>query len=312
MSAILKKSILFGISPSHWIPLFVTDAVFFSVLAAIFIVNPPFISFIATGSPAGVSILLGAFMLGVMWFLIRLWVSGAMIHQSYKEKEYEKSWYISWKKYPSLLGSIILIVIGGILLGLPPIINSFASIAWGMVTFFVLQSVLVKKKSSIEALRDSYAIFKKNLEPVAFDEIKFLVWFVLIAFCGFLISAARFSLGIVPGIHLWVTFAGVLFLLFYSKIARFWLLVAVISALMVIPFALPAVVIAFSSVTPDILFASQGSYPSAMLSAMILQPHLLLIVGLIFLIGSSLAAAFTLKAQTEYYLRLKKRFFGLL
>jgi hypothetical protein len=184
----IKKGFKFGFTPKRWLPFFVLDIIFISSLLAITLssLEVIFSSIINAGAdPLAILSLLGygaAVIAGfVIWGLIRIWVQGAVIHQSYKEKEFDKSWGVAYKKYLSILAAIIIIgIIASIVstvVGLIPYIgwalSIIASIVISLAFFFVLQEVIVNNKGFYQSIKNSYYTFKRKPFEV------FIAWLLI-------------------------------------------------------------------------------------------------------------------------------------
>ena len=89
-----------------------------------------------------------------------------------------------------------------------------------------------------------------------------------------------------------------------------WLLIAVISALILGLFALPLLFMFFGMIFSSIMASGSMGPGVAALLTVYLQNNLAMVVafGLIALVGLELSQVFAIKAQTEFYLQLRKKF----
>jgi MFS family permease len=93
-----------------------------------------------------------------------------------------------------------------------------------------------------------------------------------------------------------------------------WLLITIITMVIYLIFTLPAMAMMFSVMMPYFGTMALGSQAAApeLISSMshIMQTNMvsLIVVGIIALIGFAIATTFALKAQTEFYNQLRKKF----
>jgi len=319
---ILKKGLMFGVQPKRWLPFFIVDVVIFSLLVGFVLSND-----LLTASLLGVLVnpanlitfqgLAGVFVLLISWFIVRLWVMGAVIHQANKEKEFSKSWMISLRKYPSLLGAMILIMLISLFAGTIPFIANVLSILVGVVFLFNMQAIIVKNRTVISSFKDSYSLFKKHFNPITFNDKRFFVWLAIVIVLGIFSSfvyqtftppSLSVGLSLVGTAGFWITFSALAFLLFYSRIFRIWLAISIISGIITILFAFPALGIAISSLSQELLTVGGNAYLPAFLLYFLSNLEVLVLAGMVFIVGSSIATAFTLKVQTDFYNHFRKRF----
>jgi hypothetical protein len=181
---IISKAFHFSYQPRRWLPLFVVDAAFILIALAVFMSNTDLIISMVTGSVTepvdmafaasilNVILALGLFF--VVFMVIRLWVTGALIHQSYKEKEAKKSWVIARKRLITIIIVTILTGIIGVIGGLIPVVGWLVSLVIGWIFFLVFQAVIIDNLGAIESMRKSYQIFAKRPFEV------FAMWLILI------------------------------------------------------------------------------------------------------------------------------------
>lgn len=93
-----------------------------------------------------------------------------------------------------------------------------------------------------------------------------------------------------------------------------WLLISIITGVIYLIFTLPAMAMMFSVMMPyfgAMAIGGQAAAPELMASlSQIIQTNMtgLIVVGIIAMMGLSIATTFALKAQTEFYNQLKKKF----
>lgn len=260
---ILLKSLKFSINPKRWLPFFIVDVAFMGLMLQ-FVLSDVNLFIAGMASVETNPALIGQFIgfLAVLfaciaiWSLVRLWVQGAVIQQSFKEKEkVSDTFRYSLKRYPSLLVALIIVsVIGGIA-GMVPYIGWVLSIIAALVLLFTFQSVIVSKLGFAKALGSSYHIFRKR-----------------------------------PG-----------------SVFLAWLAMAIISLVITGIFLLPALALFGTSILPAIIGAGSDATFFTLLSLLMQNIYSLVAAGIVFLLGSSVAMAFSNKATTEFYLAWGKK-----
>jgi len=185
---VLGDSLKFSVAPKRWVPLFALDAVFFTSALAYIIANIfMFKSIVGSGGGglAVVSTLIGAFLVlfavFIIWMLLRIYVAGAIVHQSVKPKEFNKSWAVARQRYLSLLAVVILISVLSLIVGMVPYIGWVLSIIVSIAFLFSIPVVVVRKVSFDDALREGYKIFRKKPGEV------FLVWLLITIVSGIIV-----------------------------------------------------------------------------------------------------------------------------
>ena len=185
----LVKGLKFGIHPRRWLPFFTVDLVFLAIFVAVIMNNLPVITTaiaMAAAAPASVASYLGMFagfiVLGIIWALAKLWVTGAIIHQSFKEKDQlKKSFIVSRNLYIPLFIATLITVIVGIGENMVPYIGWLIGIIFSLIFFFVQPGVIIRKMGPVETIRDSWKIFRKNPLKV------FVMWLLITIIVGIII-----------------------------------------------------------------------------------------------------------------------------
>jgi hypothetical protein len=274
---IVRNSLNFCIRPGRWLPFFLADLAFFSVLVVLFLYNSPSMIQLLTAMGTDPTAALSLFGLGltvmaaaVVYALVKLWLSGAVIHQSFKERDNPwKSFRISYKRYLSLFAAAVVIMAVNMAAGTMEFLPYagvwlvlILRIALYFVFFLVYQGIIVDKMDFWKAIRNSYSICIRKFIPLLVTVVFILVISILI-------------LGV---------------------------------------FAIPIVGALFGIISQNVSqFPGQQAGPeflAAVINSLIDNLPMLLIGGLIFLVGSSISQVFTLKAQTEFYLQVRKKRFG--
>ncbi len=268
---IISKAFHFSYQPRRWLPLFVADAAFLLIALAVFMSNTDVIVGMATVDAAEtvdmalaasvMNIVLVFVLLFAVFMVIRLWVTGAIVHQSYKEKESKKSWVIARKRLITIIIVTILTGAIGVIGGMIPVVGWLVSLVISWIFLFVLQAVIIDNLGAIESMKKSYQIFVK----------------------------APF------------------------EVFALWLILIVISISMAILFAIPLMA-SFMGSFVTLAMTEAASVESMMLLILAVQERLVEFValGLLALVGISIATVLAIKAQTEFYLKAgKKKFLGL-
>ncbi|MBI4181689.1 MAG: hypothetical protein HY520_01850 [Candidatus Aenigmarchaeota archaeon] len=321
----VRKGLEFGASPRRWFPVFLVDALFFLLLVGMMGTNRTLLPSLVQAAqaslpltPLAYAFLGSAALLGLAWFLIRAYVVGALIHQARKPREFQQSWRLARARYPSLLGSLVAVALVSVAAGMLPFLGWMFSVLAGLAFFFSLQSVMVRKSRALPSLEDSYRLFVHSLERVATRDAAFVGWVVVVLALGFLAGLFAYASALVAGatpllvlgaVAGWITFSMLSFLLFFSPVFRMWLVLSVVSGMIALLFAVPALLVGLLSLSPSLLALTGDRLVQALLLFFLGRLDVLALMGCVFLVGSAIATAFTLKAQTEYYLQLtKKRF----
>ncbi|MBU0530529.1 MAG: glycerophosphoryl diester phosphodiesterase membrane domain-containing protein [Nanoarchaeota archaeon] len=178
----------FSFSFKRWFPFFIVNVIFFLLALGLTIPNmEAFITMMTTNTFASGGLLIVQYIaamaaLFVVWALLLIYISAAIVHQSHKEKEVKKSWQVARKKFWSFLASLIVItlitLVISVALSLIPFIGPFlgniASIIISIMFFFAFPAIVLKNQGFHDGLKDSYDIFKKNVLRVI------LIWIVII------------------------------------------------------------------------------------------------------------------------------------
>jgi len=184
-SKALGEGLKFGFHPKRWFQLFVVDVFFISIIFYAIYLSISDIIYIISSLGAGADRFLFFSLLNyilipavvfIIWFLVRIWINGSIIYQSWKtqNKEIVKSWRYSCKKYPSLFLAILIITLIAMLVSIVPYIGWILSIIVSLVFYFALQVIIIRNTGFYEGLDDSYKIFRKN----PFEVI--IIWLIIL------------------------------------------------------------------------------------------------------------------------------------
>jgi hypothetical protein len=185
---ILGNALKFSVHPKRWLPFFVLDSIFF--IAAVALVMSNFSNIMslimtATSNPATVLSLInfGLILVAgfIVWGLLKIYITAAVVHQSVKPKEFGKSWSVAKSRFLTLLIVVVIVGIISGIVGLVPYIGWILSIIVGLMFFFIKPAVVAKGLGFDNSLRDSYHIFMKHKWTV------FLIW-VAVAIISIIIT----------------------------------------------------------------------------------------------------------------------------
>ena len=113
----------------------------------------------------------------IVFFLIKLFFVGVIIDDAKKypkKKKLSSSFGIVKKKYMSILGASLLVAVIAGLAGSIPILGAFLSIIVSWLFLFIVPFIILKNKSAIDSLKESYNLIMKNKADV------FLFWLLLL------------------------------------------------------------------------------------------------------------------------------------
>lgn len=184
---IIKGSLGFSIEPKRWLPFFALDlTTFLIVISYMFLNMPVFRAMDSAPSGYMFTSLMGVFLvMGVVflvWIFLRMYISGAIIHQAIKSREYSKSWKVSRERYLSLLAVLLITAVISGLIGMVPYVGWIFSIVISLVFLFSFSAVIAGKKKFDQALSSSYRIFRKKKFEVFLTWLLMLILSTLIAF----------------------------------------------------------------------------------------------------------------------------------
>ncbi|UCD02698.1 MAG: hypothetical protein JSV63_02825 [Candidatus Aenigmatarchaeota archaeon] len=184
----LSGAVRFSLLPKRWLPFFILDAAFATSVLAYVLANISVFQSIFAGNATDVLVItsiLGIvliFGLGfIVWVLIKIFISGAVIHQSLKPPEFRQSWTVSKNRYLSLLVVSAIVGIISAIVGMVPYVGWVFSIIVGLMFFFALPPVIVDKMSFDRALNTAYNIFRKKTVDV------FIIWLIVAIITGMII-----------------------------------------------------------------------------------------------------------------------------
>ncbi len=261
----LRKGLSFSIEPKRWLPLFLVDLAFFGILIAVLYSN--FDAIMTTlverdiqpmvAQPL-IGLILGFVLMGLAWYVIRIWIMGALVHQSKRPREFERSFHISLGVLHKQIAAIILVALISGILGAIPAVGWVLSLVMSLAFFFVMQGIILDRLGVVSTLKNSWKIFRQ----APFD--------VFVA----------------------------------------WLLIAIVSSLIGFVFALPLLIMFAGFMLTNFIGTTPPDGQALSLILMYFNDNLLQVAGagIVALFGMEVSQVFSLKAQTEFYMQLRKRF----
>lgn len=186
----LKKSFIFAIDLKRWLPVFAAD--FFFILLVLFAILGGMRNLL------GPSMFLEIFVITIPYGLTKIWINGAIVHQSYREGDKVKeSFRVSYNKYLSLFAAAIIVGILSGVVSIVPYIGFIFSIIVSLIFFFIYQGIIVKGLKFDETLEHSYNIFRKNWSSVVgiFIVLMIIAGLIMLVFSIPLISIFLYHIG---------------------------------------------------------------------------------------------------------------------
>ncbi len=260
-----RKGLKFCIEPKRWLPLLILDTAALAVVVVTLLSGMSGVMdslLDAQNNPLAMVSLSGYFigfmLLGTAWYILRMWIMGSIIHQSFRPRELKGGYMLSLSRLHKVIVTALIVAVISGLAGAVPYVGWIFSLVITWAFFFIFQGIIIDNLGIVSTLKNSWGIFRKS----PFD--------VFIA----------------------------------------WLLIAVISALILGLFALPIMGMFFGMLFSSIMTSGSMGPGFAALLTVYLQNNLATVValGFIALVGLELSQVFAIKAQTEFYLQLRKTF----
>lgn len=186
---IISSGLKFCIEPKRWLPFFAIDSIVLMLAGMYLISNVNVFSEFAAantgGVPPNIALVTGTasvlIILGIVWFFARLYIKGALIYQSFKPKDFNKSFDVSKERFFTLLAiAIIMSVISG-LAGMFPYVGWIVSVLVALMFFFAMPIAVIKKRKFDDSLSESVEIFRKRAADV------FVSWLLMVIVSGVIV-----------------------------------------------------------------------------------------------------------------------------
>lgn len=227
----IKRAARFCMQPKRFLPFFITDLLVITVaFLLVGSVAMPYAGLEAETLPpevvSAVGILAALF---IAWFLASLWIMGAVIHQSSKPKEFDKSWRVSARRFPNLLAVTIVVGIITFLLSSVPYIGLLLSIITSLAFLLVNQFVVVGGTGFYEAMA-------KSVKALRYKSLSiFLAW--LIGGLLSLIIMAIFAMPLISTVFYFVAQYGLEDAVIYMMVSLDWNVIYIESGILMLGFS---------------------------------------------------------------------------
>ncbi len=170
----IKGAAKFCVQPRRFLPFFIIDVLV--ITAAFLLFGNVAVAYgglaVDTLPPEVASVIGVIATIFIAWVLASIWIMGAVIHQSSKPNELDRSWMVSMRRYPNLLAAVIVIFIVKFLLALVPQIGLLLSCVASMAFLFASQFVVVGGMGFHKALSNSVKALRYKFQAV------FLSWLI--------------------------------------------------------------------------------------------------------------------------------------
>lgn len=306
---VVKTSLYFSVNPLRWVPAFSVNT-FFSIALLWWSLAVAENSASMTAM-ASFSIAAQMVLLIIAWAMVDLWVDGAIVWQSFREKEFIMSWRVALKKYPRIFTITLIASIISVVASYVPVLSIALSIGVSVILFFVIQHALLGDKPVLAAFQSSWSGFIRDVKRNKINNRKLITVAAFSAAFSFMASLPFVLVN--PAVYLLMAvliffMAFPLLCLFtFSRFAGAYLVSSVVSLLIVVVFALPLLMVVLNvlllGVSPG---QSQDAISMDTLSLIRISLPPLMASGMILILGVSISKAFMLKAQTGFYLRMEK------
>jgi hypothetical protein len=299
----VKKGLSFSVEPGRWLPVFAVNAAF--GCGFLWMLSHLLQNLIITDAGFPAYYMIFAFLMAVVWWLLRIWIDGAIVAQTHGGKNSVKPWHYSLKRYPSILGASLMVSVLSFVAYLIPFFGAALSILVSVIFFFFLQQVVIGGEKAESVPNVAWLIFTGNIIRKTFTTANVLIIGAISAITS---CAASFVL-FIHGPAAFALFSTSLFfiifpavcVLAFSRTGRAMFISSAVSVLIALASAAPML-----AVFLGMLEIASFNLPGMMIG---LPETLSLAMGpltaacLILMLGISVSRVFILKAQTEFYLQ---------
>jgi hypothetical protein len=162
---ILRDALKFSVRPKRFLPFLISDAIAVSFILIILGNNLAAISVALYTNEFPEQLIypmaLGV-LLAVLWSLVNIWITGSVIHQSWKNAEFRKSWGIALRRFPSMFMALLVVGIISFSFSMIPYIGSILSMIVSIAFLFTNQFVMVGGKGFWGAIVGSGKTFRRK------------------------------------------------------------------------------------------------------------------------------------------------------
>jgi len=175
----------FSVSPKRFLPFLFSDMAAVLVIMVIASSNAALMDMALSGGamPAeAISVLAAGVIIFGIWMIVNLWITGAIIHQSRKPKEYNESWRITFKRLPALILVLIVVSVVSFAVSLIPYAGTLLSFIIAVSFLFVNQFIILDSTGFSKSLVSSVMTFRKKVLGTIF------AWLLSVVFATLIIS----------------------------------------------------------------------------------------------------------------------------
>jgi hypothetical protein len=165
----LRKGLGFCIEPKRWLPLLILDTaalavVLATLLGSMSVITETFIN--AQNDPLGMASLSGYFigimLLGIVWYIVRMWIMGSLIHQSLRPREIKAGYMLSLSRLHKVIATVLIVAFISGLAGAVPYVGLIFSLVLSWAFFFIFQGIIIDNLGIVSTLKNSWLIFRKS------------------------------------------------------------------------------------------------------------------------------------------------------
>jgi hypothetical protein len=162
----ISKSLRFSVRPKRFLPFFITDLIMVLLLLVLIGGTTDLMTLVSYAEGMlpveAAAVLAWGSVLMVVWVLVSVWVTGAVIHQGANPDDFRGSWKASLARMPSLVGALIVVSLVSVMASLVPFIGIVLSFFVSLLFFFVNQVVVLEKGRFDRALSASVRTFRRK------------------------------------------------------------------------------------------------------------------------------------------------------
>lgn len=181
----INLGLRFSVLPKRFLPFLFSDIAAILVVLVIASGNTALLEMTLSGGVLpmeAVSILVAGVIIFGIWIIVNIWITGAVVHQTRKPKEYKESWQVAFKKLPALILALIVISVLSFAVSLVPFAGTLLSFLVAMSFLFVNQFIVLDGAGFSRSLVCSVMTFRNKILGVLFT------WMLSVIFTTLIIS----------------------------------------------------------------------------------------------------------------------------
>ncbi len=171
----IKDALSFSIKPKRFLPFFALDLVLMLLMISLIGSNADIMTLLAYGDATVAEgteeVLMTWYGIFMAWVITSLAVTGALIHQSVRPKEFKKSWLVGLRCLPNLFLALLLVSLISIAISMVPYLGALLTIVIGLMFLFVNQLIVLDGVTFYRSLTSSTRIFTSK------SGAAFFTWF---------------------------------------------------------------------------------------------------------------------------------------